>query len=120
MRRLAVAVTAIALVQGAAPLRADPAPGEAEDPAWWRAQHAARAEAVANLERDVAACEAREAPPAYDGVAGYVTRGRDGRLRTVEIKRCDEERDVLAAARTELDRFEEEARRLGVPPGWLR
>ena len=68
----------------------------------------------------LAACEAREAPPAYDGVAAYVTRGRDGRLREVEIKRCDDERADLDAARRELERFEEEARRLGVPPGWLR
>lgn len=120
MRRpLAFLAVVFAGSLSAAPLRADPATG-AEGEAWWRAQHAARAAAVASLEREVAACEEREAPPAYDGIAGYVTRGRDGRLREVEIQRCDQQRADLEAARAELDRFEEQARRLGIPPGWLR
>lgn len=91
------------------------------DEAWWRAAMASREGEVAALAETVAACEEREAPPAYDGVEGYVTRSRrDGRPYFVEVKRCDEERDALAAARGERDRFEEEAQRLGVPPGWLR
>ncbi|RIL07948.1 MAG: hypothetical protein DCC71_01075 [Proteobacteria bacterium] len=119
MRHLLRYAALASLALRAAALHADPARGD-EGEAWWRAQHAARAAAVASLEREVAACEEREAPPAYDGVAGYVTRGRDGRWREVEIKRCDQQRADLEAARTELDQFEEQARRRGIPPGWLR
>lgn len=99
-------------------LRADPP--AAEDESWWRERAAAQLAAIERLEQAVADCEEREAPPIYDGVEGYVTRGRDGRLRATLIKRCDEERADLDAARRDFDRLEEEARRRGVPPGWLR
>jgi hypothetical protein len=52
-------------------------------------------------------------------VPGQVYRGRDG-LGFREVVRCDELRDELDAARQALDDFEDLARRLGVPPGWLR
>jgi len=88
--------------------------------AWWRDRHEALVAEVEWLAARAAACEEREAPRAYDGVEGYVVRGRRGRARWVAIKRCDEERADLAATRGELERFEERARRAGVPPGWLR
>jgi hypothetical protein len=88
---------------------------------WWRAAMASREAEVAALAEALATCEEREAPPAYDAVEGYVTRSRrDGRPYFVEVKRCDAEREALAGASAERDRFEEEAQRLGVPPGWLR
>jgi hypothetical protein len=100
---------------------AAPARAEERDESWWRAAATAHASEIEASEEALAACEEREAPPAYDGVDGYVTRSRgDGRLRWVEVKRCDEERADLDAARTALERFEDEARRLEVPPGWLR
>mgnify|MGYP005851896901 CR=1 FL=1 len=101
----------------------------AEDPAeriggheeaWWRDRHEALVAELAYREARVAECEKSEAPPAYDGVAGYTVRGRNGRLRWVRIQRCDEERAAQTAARGDLERFEERARRAGVPPGWLR
>lgn len=105
-----------------------PAPVAADDPeriggrdeSAWREQAHALAGEIEWLEARVEECEESEAPPAYDGVGGYWVRGRDGRLRRVEVKRCDEQRAELSAARGALDRFEERARRLGVPPGWLR
>jgi hypothetical protein len=100
---------------------AAPAQAQDRDEAWWRAAATAHASAIEAGEEALAACEEREAPPAYDGVDGYVTRSNgDGRLRWVEVKRCDEERAELDAARNALERFEDEARRGGIPPGWLR
>jgi hypothetical protein len=94
---------------------------EERDADWWRAAMASRERAVESSAEAVVRCEEREAPPAYDGVAGYVVpSARDGRPRYVEVKRCDAERDALEAARAELARFEDEARRSDVPPGWLR
>ena len=90
------------------------------DEAWWRTAHEELVAELAHLEALVAECEESEAPRAYDGVAGYSIRGRDGRIRWVRIKRCDEERAALVATRGDLERFEERARRAGVPPGWLR
>lgn len=90
------------------------------DEAWWRERHEELVSEVEHLEALVGECEQSEAPPAYDGVAGYTVRGRDGRPRWVQIKRCDEERAALSATRGDLERFEDRARRAGVPPGWLR
>jgi hypothetical protein len=89
------------------------------DAAWWGAQARAHERAVADLERALAACEEREAPPAYRNVPGQVFRGRDG-LRYRELVRCDETRAELEAAEAAREAFEERARRLEVPPGWLR
>jgi len=128
MSRLAMAI-ALALVAGAAlPPLAPAARAEAEagegigghDEAWWRDRHEALVAEVEQLAERVAACEEREAPRAYDGIDGYVVRSRRGGHRWVAIKRCDDERADLAAARRALERFEERARRAGVPPGWLR
>src|SRR5262245_23265228 len=87
------------------------------DAVWWHEE--ARAHERAVEERERADCEEREAPPAYQNVPGQLVRGRDG-YYVREVVRCDDERDELEAAREELDAFEDLARRLGVPPGWLR
>jgi hypothetical protein len=101
--------------------RAEPVAIGGHDADWWRAAMTARATELASSETAVAECEEREAPPAYDGVAGYVARSHgDRRYRFVEIKRCEDERAALEAAQHELERFEDDARRAGVPPGWLR
>lgn len=113
-------VLLVALLPALAATAEPDAIGE-RDEAWWRAATASREQALEARVAEAAECEAREAPPAYGDVDGYVTRRRgDGRLRYVEVKRCDEERAALEAARAELERFEDEARRQGVPPGWLR
>lgn len=109
------------LVVSAVVAHADPDAIDEHDEAWWRAAMTSRETELAAQEMAVAACEEREAPPAYDDVDGYVTRSAgDGRLRYVEVRRCDEERAALEAARDEIERFEDDARRAGVPPGWLR
>jgi hypothetical protein len=90
------------------------------DAAWWSGQARAHESAVEDREQALAACEEREAPPAYQGMPGQVVRGRRGELHYRELLHCDDQRDALEAARAELDGFEDLARRLGVPAGWLR
>jgi hypothetical protein len=112
----------LALLLAAAPARGEE-PAErigGHDEVWWRERHEELASELEHAGALVEECEETEAPRAYHGVGGYAVRGRDGRVRWVEIKRCDEERAALSAARGALDRFEERARRAGVPPGWLR
>lgn len=87
--------------------------------AWWSARADAHTREIEGLEREVAECEEREAPRAYRDVPGQVVRGRDG-LRYREVLRCDEPREALEAARAAQEEFEDLARRLEVPPGWLR
>jgi len=89
------------------------------DRVWWSRQALAHERAIERLEQELAECEEREAPPAYQNVPGQVYRGRDG-YRYRELVRCDDLRDELGAARDAQDAFEDLARRLGVPPGWLR
>jgi hypothetical protein len=108
-------------VVSAAAVRAedDPPTIGGRDQVWWATQARAHESGVARLEQDLARCEEREAPAAYRNVPGQIYRGRDG-YRYREVVRCDELRDELDAARQALDDFEDLARRLGVPPGWLR
>jgi hypothetical protein len=103
-------------------------PARAEDEAetiggrdrlWWSTQALAHEHEIERLEAALSSCEEREAPPAYRNVPGQIYRGRDG-IRYREVMHCDDLREELAAARDRLDEFEDLARRLGVPPGWLR
>jgi hypothetical protein len=89
------------------------------DRVWWHGQARFHEHEIERLEGELSECEEREAPPAYQNVPGQVYRGRDG-YRYREVVRCDDLRDELAAARDAQDEFEDLARRLGVPPGWLR
>jgi hypothetical protein len=88
--------------------------------AQWRDEMASLEREVERAEQAVEACEAREAPAAYDGIDAVIERDRHGRLRGVELLRCDDERLDLAALRAAIEDFEDGARRSGVPPGWLR
>jgi hypothetical protein len=114
------AIVAILLLAAPAARGEEPERIGGHDETWWRAAHEELVAELAHHEALVEECEESEAPRAYDGVAGYSIRGRDGRIRWVRIKRCDEERAALTATRGDLERFEERARRAGVPPGWLR
>jgi hypothetical protein len=87
---------------------------------WWREQALAREDAVAACEDALARCAETEAPEGADVVDGYGIGRHRGRPVLVPLKRCDEERAGLEQARSDLERFEEVARRAGVPPGWLR
>jgi len=90
------------------------------DESWWRAGQAAHENAVRSLEQGVSSCEKTEAPVGAGVVEGYGVGRVQGRPVLVPLKRCDDERARLDAARDELERFGDEARQQGVPPGWLR
>jgi hypothetical protein len=119
LRPLFVALLLPMLCAFAAHAEDEPPTIGGRDQVWWATQARAHESGVERLEDDLARCEEREAPPAYRNVPSQVYRGRDG-LRVREVVRCDELRDELDAARQALDDFEDLARRLGVPPGWLR
>jgi hypothetical protein len=119
-RALAITLGCLLLALSATAADDEPATIGGHDEAWWSTQARAHEHEIERLEADLEACEEREAPPAYQNVPGQIYRGRDGDLRVREVVRCDELRDELEAARVALDEFEDLARRLGVPPGWLR
>jgi hypothetical protein len=118
-RRTHALALLLALCASAAHAETDTETIGGHDAAWWGGQSRAHERAVTRLEQALVACEEREAPPAYRNVPAQVFRGRDG-LRYRELVRCDEMREELAAAEDARDAFEELARRLDVPPGWLR
>jgi hypothetical protein len=101
---------------------AEPAAAQAEEriggrtEAEWRSQAQLLEERLRRLELELEALE--ESTTAY---GGWSTQ-RDGR-RVEQVAAPDERRRLeraLELAETQLDALEEEARRLGVPPGWLR
>jgi hypothetical protein len=122
MRPLPIALLALSL--GASPAEAgtEPEPERigGRDPVWWSQQARAHERHVEELERALEGCEEREAPLAYQDVPVQVFRDRAGRLRTREVLRCDDLRVDLEGAELARDAFEDLARRLEVPPGWLR
>ena len=114
-------VALLCLLVSAGPARgqdADTIAGRSQNE--WRGEMMALERAVERAEAALAACEEREAPAAYDGIDAVITQDRRGRLRGVELTRCDEQRLDQSESRAALEDFEESARRSGVPPGWLR
>ncbi|GEM_PF-5434243 len=96
----------------------------------WRQRHAVRRDAVARHEQRVAKIEARSAAP---GGVEYSRRARRDRsrarwernkaLRDAQREKAEAlatEQAKLAREQRRLEAFLEEARRAGVPPGWLR
>jgi hypothetical protein len=116
---LALAATAALLRMLGGPAHAQEKIG-GRDESWWREGAESREQQVAALEQVVADCEKTEAPDDGGVVEGYGIGRIHGRPVLVPLKRCDDERARLEGARGELERFEDEARRSGVPPGWLR
>lgn len=86
----------------------------------WREEMAALERSVERAREELAACEEREAPAAYDAIDFVIRRGRRGRLYGVEVTRCDDARAELAESVHALEDYEDMARASGVPPGWLR
>ncbi len=93
---------------------------EGRDETWWRDEHASRLDRVRELEARIAELEELGVtqPPAPRHVSNASSR-RWHRYRSRWRERQRAESD-LRSARGSLDRFEERARRAGVPPGWLR
>jgi len=102
-----------------------PAPAPTMDPAQrWKRDAKARRDAITRGEAKVAAIQARLDALLIDRDPTNV--GDPNRLQTVEAERAKGLQELetakaeLAKARQDLEDLEEEARRSGVPPGWLR
>lgn len=101
-----------------------PAAAEAERPggrdeAGWRAEHTRLLGDVARLERQIELLEAKGAENAPDPWRQGMSH-RDWSRYQDRHDAWQKAQGDLAAARVALERFEERARRSGVPPGWLR
>jgi hypothetical protein len=97
-------------------------PGETvqgRDEAAWRAEHRRYRDRVARLESLRARLEALGADTAPGPRRAAVSRRNQARYEDRHAAWQQTGRD-LEAARLQLERFEEKARRAGVPPGWLR
>lgn len=111
MRVLAEATILLLLCAFPAQAQDGPETIAGRDRASWFLEARAHEREIERLEASLAGCEEREAPPIYR------TGDAD---RYHEVVRCDDLRAELEAAREAQDAFEDLARRLGVPPGWLR
>ena len=102
-----------------------PKPAPTMDPAQrWRRDAKARRDAITRAEGKVAAAQARVESLLVDLNPTNVMD--PNRLQTLEADRAkaaadlEAAKDELAKARQALEDLEEEARKSGVPPGWLR
>ena len=104
---------------------AAPSPAPTMDPGQrWRRDAKARRDAITRAEGKVAAAQARVESLLVDLNPTNVMD--PNRLQTLEADRAkaaadlEAAKDELAKARQALEDLEEEARKSGVPPGWLR
>ena len=97
---------------------ADEATARVRQEAQWRNRVAGLRHRLDVMEREVAQRDGAANMSAYNGpvdCAGFVNTRHQWNL-----DRLQEARQGLSSARKALEDFEEEARRAGVPPGWLR
>jgi hypothetical protein len=109
----------------AAPAPEAPAPTPTMDPSQrWRRDGKQRREAVTRAEAKVAAIQARIDALMLD--LNPTNVGDPNRLQTIEAEKAkaladlETAKEELAQARQGVEDLEEEARKAGVPPGWLR
>lgn len=87
------------------------------DEAWWRKQREEHVSRIEQLEKQVAACP--EVPRVPNPASPHFDRRAYDRA-TQEANDCSSARSSLQVSRTQLENFEETARKQDVPPGWLR
>lgn len=119
----AAAPAAAAPAGAAAPTAADKKPGsEQRDEAWWRKRFADAREALRRNEMFLEALQTRINALSAD----FVNRddpyqrakiGDDRHKALAEMERLQAE---IALNKKQIEEIEEEARKAGVPPGWLR
>ncbi len=118
------ATGAAAPVTAGAPTAADtkPAPSDQRDEAWWRKRITDAREALRRNEMFLEALQSRINALSAD----FVNRddpqqrariGDDRHKALAELERVQAE---IALGKKQIDEIEEEARKAGVPPGWLR
>jgi hypothetical protein len=85
------------------------------DETWWRERSAESLNRIADLERRIQACEGMDPPS-----AGRHIREHDHDRKIAALNDCAIAQDQLDVANRQRENLEEDARRQGVPPGWLR
>ena len=108
--------------KGAVPANKEPAKEPAKDQAYWAGRLKAAQEQLARDETYAAAMQSRINALTTD----FVNRDDPAQKRTIEqdrlkaIAEMDRLKQAIANDKKALDSLMEEARRAGVPPGWLR
>jgi hypothetical protein len=106
-----------------APRKEDVAPGQpVRDEAWWRARIDAARDGLRENEIAVEALQARINVLSRDFVSrdNPVQRAQIGEERASALEELSRTRAAIERSRQEIAEIEDEARRAGVPPGWLR
>ena len=98
-----------------APTAAAPAKIGGDDEAGWRARAKKLRSDIARLAAEVANCQA-SAPVRWKPGAG----SRAYRDEAREAQSCQRHSDDLKSAKLQLAKLEQNAHKLGVPPGWVR
>jgi hypothetical protein len=100
---------------------AEPAKEE-HDEAWWRARITAARAALARDETFLEALQSRVNALSTDFVNrdDPYQRARIGEDRQKALAEMDRVKADIVVHKTQIDDIEEEARKAGVPPGWLR
>jgi hypothetical protein len=109
---------AVAETEATSSSRSEGASQNGQDERRWRSRADSLRGSVSRLEREVDEADRVATRLAYDGPmdgGGYVNTEH-----TRWVARVQKAREALASARKALEDFEEEARRAGIPPGWLR
>ena len=101
----------------ASPAGVGGAPG-APSESLWRSRARTLADTISRRERDVALADQEATGRAYDGPVN--SSGRPNTQHAGAVERAQAARQALEKARKALEDLEEEARRAGVPPGWIR
>ncbi len=83
------------------------------DEAWWRERYQRYVIEIEELEAVEERCEGV-------GVPSHGTKRQHRERKMEAVNRCAQSRSTLDVKRLQLENFVENARRKGVPPGWVR
>jgi len=87
---------------------------------WWRRQVQTLDDEMSSLEEQIDACKDLEAPERYNHRTGRRMKRQHYDRKMNALDRCSRNKSNLEAKRRQLSHLKENARKRGVPPGWLR
>lgn len=118
----ATPATPTAVAEPATQATQEKAAGDEKDEAWWRARITAAREAVRRDEMFLEALQSRVNALSTDFVNrdDPYQRAQIGQDRQKALAEMDRVKGEIEQLKKAIDDIEEEARKAGVPPGWLR